>query len=85
LAGGKEEAMASETKVTIDREGCISCGLCWETCPDFFEPSPEDDRSQVVAQYRVEGDPAAGMAPEHLRELVHQAADDCPVEVIHAG
>ena len=77
--------MADATKVTIDREGCISCALCWTTCPDFFEPSPEDDRSQVVEQHRVGGDPASGMAPEHLRELVYQAAEECPVEVIRVG
>ena len=77
--------MATATKVTIDREGCISGGLCWETCPDFFEPSAEDDRSQVVEQYRLSGDPAVGMAPEHLLEQVRQEADECPAEAIQVG
>ena len=41
------------TKVVIDREGCISCGTCWEDCPDFFEENQDDNLSQIVEKYRT--------------------------------
>ncbi len=77
--------MADTFRVTIDRDGCISCAVCWTTCPEFFEANLDDDRSQVIEQYRIRGDNAEGAAPDDLLDCVRQAADDCPVEVIHVG
>ena len=34
---------------TIDREGCISCGICAELCPDVFAIAG-DGRAEVIAQ-----------------------------------
>ena len=75
-------------KVTIDREGCISCAACWTTCPDFFEENPEDGRSQVIAAFRPEGKPGEGTVgegtvPQGKEECVTNAAEGCPVQVIH--
>lgn len=70
-------------QVTIDRDGCISCGACWATCPEFFEENPEDGFSQIVGAYRVGGNPAVGEAPAELAKCVQDAANGCPVEVIH--
>ncbi len=75
--------MAGKQKVSIDRDDCISCAVCWSDCPDFFEENPEDGQSQVVETYRTGGDPAQGEAPEELADCVQAAADNCPVEVIH--
>ena len=75
--------MADGVKVTIDRDECISCAICWTTCPEFFEPNPDDDRSQVVAGHRVKDDPAQGVAPPELLDAIREAADGCPVEIIH--
>ncbi len=69
--------------VTIDRDECIQCGSCSAICPAFFEPD-EDARSQIVAEYRAEGNPGAGEAPESLHDCVTEAADACPVSIIHA-
>ncbi len=77
--------MASGTPVHIDRDGCISCGICWNTCPDFFEENPDDNRSQVVEAHRTSGEPADGMAPPQLQDCVQEAADGCPVTVISVG
>lgn len=71
-------------KVTIkDRDECIGCGACWGICPEFFEENLEDGLSQIVEEYRVEGDIAKGQAPEALSECVGDAAEDCPVGIIH--
>ena len=69
-------------RVRIDRDECISCATCWEDCPEVFEEGPDDGLSQIVEQYRVDGDLAHGDVPEE-EDCVHDAAADCPVEIIH--
>ncbi len=82
MGAERNSMMANGTRVTIDREGCISCGVCWSTCPDFFEENPNDNKSQVVEMYRTSGNVAEGSAPENLAAQVRDAADRCPVTVI---
>lgn len=74
--------MGETFQVTIDRDECISCAACWATCPEFFEENTDDGFSQVVAQYRVGGEPGKGEAPGELENCVADAADGCPVEII---
>ena len=57
-------------KVDIDREGCIGCGVCADTCPDVFHMA-DDGLSEVIA------------SPDGNEEAVQEAAESCPVEVIH--
>ena len=57
--------------VWIDREGCISCGQCEETCPQVFAIM-EDGLADVKQQ-----------PDEELEDLAQVAADGCPVSVIH--
>ena len=71
--------------VTIDRDDCISCGVCWTSCPEYLEESPEDGYSKVVDEYMTSGDPARGEAPDDLEDCVQDAADGCPVEIIHVS
>lgn len=69
--------------LTIDREGCISCGQCWESCPDFFTENAEDGWSQVAAKFRIAGKPNEGVVFEELEECVKKIVDECPAKVIH--
>ncbi|MCB9492998.1 MAG: ferredoxin [Epsilonproteobacteria bacterium] len=55
-------------RVTI-LPGCISCGTCEEICPDVFEVKD-------TAHVKDDGD------LEQNAELVREAADICPVQVI---
>lgn len=57
-------------KIEIDRDGCISCGLCVETCPQVFRMA-DDGLAEVYA---------APMPDE--ANAVREAADGCPVRVI---
>lgn len=61
-------------KATIDREGCISCGLCASTCPEVFQMA-DDGRAEVCA------DPV----PESVEDAAAEVRDSCPVSVIMIG
>jgi ferredoxin len=70
-------------KVTIDREECIDCGVCYADCPDVFEEDDAESTSRIVEAYRVGGDPYVGQVPDELAECARSAADACAVEAIH--
>ena len=57
-------------RVTVDKEGCIGCGLCAETCPEVFEL--QDDKACVKMEE----------VPEEPEETCREAAEECPVEAI---
>jgi len=74
----------AKIKVWIDRDECIADMVCVSLCPDVFEMSDEDGKSQIVPQFRVSPDNVAeGIVPEDLEECVDSAAASCPVSIIH--
>lgn len=58
-------------KAYIEREGCISCGLCAETCPEAFHIA-----SDGLAEVYVDE------IPEKAQERAVEAQENCPVSVI---
>ncbi|MEA4822848.1 MAG: ferredoxin [Clostridiaceae bacterium] len=58
-------------KATIDRDGCISCGLCTELCPEVFRMA-DDGRAEVYSD----------SIPSEAEDTATQAQDSCPVSVI---
>jgi ferredoxin len=58
-------------KAKIDRDGCISCGLCPETCPEVFQMA-DDGKAEVIA----------ATVPAGKEDQAEEAADGCPVSVI---
>ena len=50
-------------------EGCISCGLCEELCPEVFK---QEDVAVVID----------GVNYNDFEDQIKEAADSCPVEVI---
>ncbi|MFA5294994.1 MAG: ferredoxin [Methanoregulaceae archaeon] len=72
-------------KVTINRNECVSCGTCVDSCPAFFELGADDNFSQVCEAYRKDGMLEEGEAPPDLEACVTEAADLCPVQVIFTG
>ncbi|MCF8304302.1 MAG: ferredoxin [Bacteroidales bacterium] len=57
------------SKVWIE-EGCTACGLCEDIAPDVFEM---DDEATVKE----------GVDYSKYEDEIKEAADECPVEVIH--
>lgn len=57
-------------KVTVDRDGCIGCGVCAEECPEVFRIA-DDGLSEVCGEVTAENS-----------DSVISAAKSCPVEVI---
>jgi len=68
--------------IDIDRMACISCGSCWDTCPDVFEQNPKDSFSQINEEFRVNGMIEKGEVPQDMSDCVLDAADLCPVQII---
>ncbi|QAT50576.1 ferredoxin [Caproiciproducens sp. NJN-50] len=58
-------------KASLDRSGCISCGLCPQTCPEVFRMG--DDGIAEVYQENV---------PEGSEGKAVEAQEGCPVSVI---
>ena len=70
-------------KVTIDRDECTMCAVCWETCPQIFEESEEDNMSQLQEEYRIDGELDEGEVDDSFHNCVKEAAEGCPVDIIH--
>ncbi|WP_341423423.1 ferredoxin [Anaerotruncus rubiinfantis] len=58
-------------KAKINREGCISCGLCAETCPEVFRMADDG-----LAEVHV------GEVPKDCESGAVDAQENCPVSVI---
>ncbi len=58
-------------KARIDRDGCIACGLCPDTCPEVFRMA-DDGLAEVYK------DPV----PKEAEDKAVEAQDGCPVSVI---
>lgn len=58
-------------KATVDKNGCISCGLCTETCPAVFRIGDDGTAEAYVDEIPKE---------EEVGAL--EARDNCPVSVI---
>lgn len=58
-------------KAFIDRDGCISCGLCIDTCPEVFRMA-DDDLAEVFVDE----------VPTDAEDSAVEAQENCPVSVI---
>lgn len=58
-------------KASIDRSGCIGCGLCATVCGEVFQMA-DDGLAEVIVDE----------IPAGLESKAEEARDSCPVEVI---
>jgi succinate dehydrogenase/fumarate reductase-like Fe-S protein/flavodoxin len=80
--------MAVIAKVWIEPD-CITCNACEDVCPEVFKV--EADTSKILAAVRTDGaydtnagakSALTGTLGADLADLIIEAAEDCPVEVI---
>ena len=57
-------------KVEINRDGCISCGLCVSICPEVFTIA-DDGLAEAVSS-----------PSDEYKAKIKEAAESCPVNVI---
>ena len=68
-------------KIKLDRENCIGCGVCVAICPKFFSMG-EDGKSMLKKGTLNKKDGSEDLEIS-LIECAQDAADSCPVQVIH--
>lgn len=67
--------------VVIDREGCIECGACADTCPKIFVQE-NGEKARISKEFQQDTPATGSVTDEELIKCIEQAADDCPVDVI---
>ncbi|MEL7655156.1 MAG: ferredoxin [Bacillota bacterium] len=58
-------------KATIDRSGCIGCGVCPSVCPEVFQMA-DDGLAEVIVD----------VIPSDSEGTAEEARESCPVSVI---
>ena len=69
-------------KLQHDKANCIGCGACEAVASDFFEMK-EDGKSQVKGGKKLDNDQYELDFEEKDFKAIKDAADSCPVNVIH--
>ena len=60
-------------KAYVDKDTCISCGICPSVCPEVFEM--QDDGKAGVCN-------SDGVVPEEAVASAKEAEESCPVNAI---
>lgn len=68
-------------KIIHEREKCIGCGSCVALCPKYWEMA-EDGKAHLLNSIK---NPKTGSDEREVErvECNQEAADACPVEIIH--
>ncbi|HDZ54347.1 MAG TPA: ferredoxin [Candidatus Nealsonbacteria bacterium] len=68
------------TKIIQEREKCIGCGSCVVLCPKFWEM--DEDGKSNLKEGRKNSEGNYELEVEEI-ECNQEAADSCPVQIIH--
>ena len=74
--------MAKTYKITHHKTDCIGCGACTVIAPDFWEMN-DDGKSDLIGSRSKENGTQQRKIEEKNFEINLEAAESCPVEVIH--
>jgi ferredoxin len=75
----KKSKIEGKIKIIHDRDGCIGCGACAVLCEKYWRMA-DDGKADLI------GGKKAGKHYERIVEKMEcnqEAADGCPVAVIH--
>jgi ferredoxin len=70
-------------KIIHDRGNCIGCTACANLCPKFWELSGQDGLADIVDGEKKEDGSMELAIDEKDFECNMEAAEGCPVNVIH--
>ncbi|DAC17412.1 MAG: hypothetical protein CBD01_008240 [Euryarchaeota archaeon TMED141] len=88
MSENRGDSMSVIAKVWVEPD-CITCNACEDICPEVFKVT--DDSSMILAEVRADGtfdmndgakSPLTGTLGADLADLIVEAAEACPVEVI---
>ncbi len=77
----KAQVIGMDYKILHDRENCIGCAACASMCPDFWSMA-DDGKSKLVNSKKVGGNEELEIDEKDFK-CNKNAADGCPVNVIH--
>ena len=69
-------------KLQHDKDNCIGCGACEAVAPDFFEMK-DDGKVMLKGGKKIDNDWYEMEIKEKDFQINKDAADSCPVNVIH--
>ena len=72
----------AEFKLEHDRSNCIACAACWIVSPKFWKEGP-DGKSDIVGSKMREDGWEELEFEEGDKQTNMEAAESCPVNVIH--
>lgn len=67
-------------KIIHEREKCIGCGSCTALCPKFFEMGEDGKAKLLNSEKNAEGNDELEIEKVECNQ---EAADACPVQIIH--
>ncbi len=77
-----EKSNKKKYKIEHDRPNCIGCGACVAVAPDYWEMN-EDGKSNIIkCKSKEKDDWQKDISEEEFKENM-EAAESCPVNVIH--
>lgn len=74
----------SMAKVLINKDLCISCGVCWALTPDIFEMDPATGKTRIKQPYLTKDNDnlSEGVIPDSMIDTAKNAASSCPTNAI---
>lgn len=69
----------AENKIVLERDECIACEACVDSCPEFFEMA-DDELAHLINSTRAGSNDE--LDTDDLR-CSKEAAEACPVNIIH--
>ena len=74
--------MAKKYKITLNRPDCIGCGACTVIADKFWEMNDDGKSDLINGKNREDGKQELEIENRDF-EINLEAAESCPVEVIH--
>ena len=74
--------MGKTFRILHDKPNCIGCGACAVIAPKFWEMN-DDGKADVIGGKNLPNGQQEGRIEQKDFEINLEAAESCPVEVIH--